>query len=266
MTHQVSPKGIVGLGALGRALELFMPEILPPGAVIFAVKAFDLEAALLEHASRWPENIPFVTMCNGFIWPIIERLENKLGKRPIRIGMTTLGSTIKPDGSLKIFADGTTTAWGHWPKTNGEALVKPSKVELDILGHFPGGEWFNDIRPIIRRKWILNVVINSIVGAYRLPKNGLLVNHKQEIEAALAEAINLADKLWPGLNWEAEEKHNFQAKIWNVVNATAENENSMVRDLRLGRRTESDYLAGIASNFDGFSYLKNLHLKILGNH
>ena len=155
MVHAASPKGIIGLGALGQAIDQLLPVAANPAAILFAVKAFDLERALVEQSCLWPEQIPFVTLCNGYIWPVIEKVYPQLNRRPIRIGMTTIGSTIKPNGNVIIFSENTMTAWGYWPDLK-VISVKPAPEELHLLKQFPGGVWFDDIRPIIRRKWIMN--------------------------------------------------------------------------------------------------------------
>lgn len=258
MAHGVSKKGIVGLGALGLALDRLIPDHDEPIAVFFAVKAFDLEAAITEQIALWPIHLPFVIMSNGYIWPVIQKIQPQIGERAIRIGMTTMGSTIQSDGSLKVFSEKTMTAWGHWPN-QGRLMKKPTEGELQLIKCFPGGAWYDDIRPMIRQKWILNVTINSIAAAHRLQKNALLNNHKHEVAAVLDEAYELADKLWPDLRWKELEKQSISAQLWKVIEATSDNLNSMVKDIILGRPTESDYLAGLAQGYDGFVRLKLLH-------
>ncbi len=262
MAHGVSARGIVGLGALGQAFDKITSDRSTLDVVFFTVKAFDLRNALLEQADKWPSHLPFITMCNGYIWPIILDIQNQLGGRPIRVGMTTIGSTIMPSGGVQIFTEGTTTAWGNWPSPD-KTIAPPTSEELSCLKTFPNGTWYDDIRPIIRRKWILNVAINSLAAFHRLDRNGLLVNHKQEVEAVLSEAIDLAGKLWTDLTWETGARDNILKQIWQVVNATAGNKNSMVRDVMLGRQTESDFLAGMAWHFHGFPKLKKLHEAII---
>jgi ketopantoate reductase len=200
-------------------------------------------------------------MCNGYIWPVILDIKDKLGGRPIRVGMTTIGSTIMPSGEIRIFANGTITAWGHWP-IPGQSLTPPTSQELRCLESLPNGTWHDDIRPMIRRKWILNVAINSVAAVHRLERNGLLVNHKQEVEDVLVEAYELSEKLWHDLSWDKKDKEKLFEQLWLVVEKTADNQNSMVRDVMMGRRTESDYLAGIARDFTGFNRLKAVHEKI----
>jgi ketopantoate reductase len=256
MTHQVSPHAIVGLGALGRALESFLQDTPTesPAAVLFAVKAFDLEAALREHSTKWPAEIPFVTLCNGYIWPVFTKLKPVLKDRPIRVGMTTIGSTIKSNGTIEVFSVGATTAWGNWEPSG----TRPTESELRLLRRFPKGQWIDDVRPLIRQKWIFNTVINTLAAAHRLPANAALKKHQAETSELCAESIKLADKIWPDLPWDIS-ADDLLKKLWDVVDATARNENSMARDIRLNRRTESDYLAGIAEQYEGFPALKHLH-------
>jgi ketopantoate reductase len=260
MTHHVSPHGIVGLGALGRALETFLEgaPTSPPPAVLFTVKAFDLERALREQATRWPVDIPFVTLCNGYIWPVIEKLGRVvLGHRPIRLGMTTLGSTVAPDGSLRIFSEGSMTAWGHV----GTPSQSPTAEELSLLKRFPNGQWHDDMGPWLRQKWIFNVVINTMAAAYRLPNNGQLRGYRDEVEACLSEACDLAKIIWTNIPSALSEQE-LSNRLWQLIESTSKNENSMARDVRLQRPTESAFLAGISMDFDGFPALKKLHKSI----
>lgn len=259
MTHRVSPLGIVGMGALGHALEQFVSsnKQSEPGAILFCVKAFDLEQALIEHANQWRAETPFVILCNGYIWPIVEKLSSYLGSRPIRIGMTTIGSTIHPDGHIQIFSQNTITAWGNWGNSRSPARSN----ELETLHSFPNSSWHEDIRPLIRQKWILNVVINTLGGAYKLLSNSHVKMHREESESLLQEAWELSGILFKesadGLSLEYMRK-----RLWDLVEATGGNENSMAKDVRLGRKTESDFLAGIASPYDGYPTMKKFHAKI----
>jgi ketopantoate reductase len=263
MTHQVSPLGIVGLGALGRAVETFLiPEKnKTPSAILFAVKAFDLDSALRGEASKWPLEIPFVTLSNGYVSPLLENLLPVLHPRPIHVGMTTIGSTIGVDGSLTVFSNHSVTAWGPI----GPKCPPPTPEEMARLRLFPNGQWHNDMRPLLRQKWLYNVVINSLCAVYRLPSNGMLIAHRTEAEDVLAEALELAHLLWKDVPWDSA-KDNPQElieRLWSVITATSGNENSMVRDLRLKKQTESLYLAGVAQNYDGFAKLKKLHHQII---
>jgi ketopantoate reductase len=224
------------------------------------VKAFDIKQALLEQSSRWPDAVPFVTLCNGFIIREISEAIPHLGHRLVRMGMTTIGSRINTDQSVTIFQQDTTTAWGPWdPLRTPKATPTPG--ELQLLRQFPNGQWHQDMRPLICRKWILNVVLNSLCAAHALERNARLREFRHEAEALLIEAHELARKLWPNLP-EFPSIQDASETLWRVVAATAGNENSMARDHRLGRPTESDFLAGMARDFEGFPALKAIHAKL----
>ncbi len=260
MVHRVSRLGIVGMGALGQALERFLlaKTLKEPNAILFCVKAFDLEQALTEQSHQWPGEIPFVILCNGYVWPTIQKISNKLGSRQIRIGMTTIGSTIQPDGQIKIFSENTMTAWGNWGSSNRS----PIPTELETLHAFPNSAWHDDIRPLIRQKWILNVVINTLGGAYRLASNRYVSSHKEEAEHLLEEACHLSRVLFPGLP-PIQSMEEIRQILWRLVQATGDNENSLAKDVRLGRRTESDFLAGMALMHEGYPILKRFHALIV---
>ncbi len=264
MTHQVSPLGIVGLGALGRAVETFLAHEKDhkPAAVLFTVKAFDLEAALLEQATQWPDDIPFVTLTNGYLAPVLDKVKHVLAPRPLRVGMTTIGSTVGLDGRLTVFSDRSITAWGPCD----QKFTPPTLQELERLRLFPNGQWQEDMRPLLRQKWIFNVVINSLSAAHRLSNNGSLEAYRSEAQAVLAEALQLAKLLWKDVPWDtttADIEPTFSKRLWSLVEASSGNENSMARDLRLKKTTENDYLAGMAQGYDGFAILKNLHQQIV---
>jgi ketopantoate reductase len=256
MSQHVSPAGVVGLGALGSAVVQILgskPQE-SPGAVLFCTKAFDLEQALIEQAQAWAPALPFVILSNGYVWPIIEKLNRLLSKRPVRIGMTTIGSTISKDGQVQVFLENSQTAWGNWANIGPQ----PSAQELETLGRFPNSSWHHDIRPLIRQKWILNVVINSLAAVYRLPNNGSIVQHKAEADRLLEESWDLAQQIFMGVPPDITIT-DMQAKLWQVIGTTANNENSMARDVRLKRRTESDYLAGMATRYPGYPTLRRMH-------
>ena len=261
MTHQVSPLGIVGLGALGRAVETFLrPEHnKTPSAILFTVKAFDLDTALRGEAAGWPLDIPFVTLSNGYISPILENLLPVLHPRQIHVGMTTIGSTIGLDGKVTVFSNNTVTAWGPIASN----FPPPTPGELARLRLFPNGQWHNDMRPLLRQKWLFNVVINTLCAVYGLRSNGLLSAHRTEAEDVLCEATELADLLWKDVPWDVSGQQELSKQLWSVITVTSGNENSMVRDLRLKKQTESHYLAGVARNYDGFEKLKKLHQQIV---
>jgi ketopantoate reductase len=261
MAHAVSDKGVVGLGALGNAVLSLLPDgIEPPPAVLFTVKAFDLKAAMIGQDTRWPRHIPFISLANGYLDEELAAVARAIPHRALRVGITTIGSTMIEGGAPRFFIQGSQTRWGPFPYAS--APQPPGAGELALLARFPGSSWEREMRPYIRGKWILNVVINSLCAAYRLPQNADLERHKAEIDALLPETIGLAVRLWPDLH-DVPDMAATRELLWNVVRNTGQNENSMARDIRAGRPTESQFLAGMAERFAGFPRLRELHRKIV---
>lgn len=253
---------IIGMGAIGQALRPLVPADLP--VVFFCVKAFDLAEALRQQAPLWAPEIPFVTLCNGFIAGEIESVLDILKDRPLRWGMTTMGAAFQAHGELKVYGEGATTSWGPYQSANAMPLDKArypaaSAAEEMVLAANKGWEWHPDITPVIRRKWIFNTVLNTMCGALRLSSNGKLINHRTLADAVLEEAYELAKLLWPNRVKDLEKLDFLREQFWILVQKTFDNENSMARDVRLGRRTETSYLAGLAMNHRGFERLKTYH-------
>lgn len=263
MTHgSRSQSNIVGMGAIGQALRPLISTDVP--AVFFCVKAFDLGQALREQAALWPEDIPFITMTNGFIAPEIEACKAVLGNRPVRWGVTTMGAAFKENGALHVYREGATTTWGPFqshqlPAPDALLGEKPTAGELDLIASQPGWSWQDDIVPTVRRKWLFNTVLNTMCGALRLSNNGKLINHRVLAEAVLDEAYELAKELWPARRLDIEAIDVLRTQFWQLVQKTSDNENSMARDARLGRRTETSFLAGLAQGRRGYDRLKTYH-------
>ena len=263
MTYKNRPQSnIVGQGAIGQALRPLISTDVP--AVFFCVKAFDLGQALREQSALWPADIPFVTLSNGFIADEIEASKSALGDRPLRWGVTTMGAAFKENGTLQVFREGATTTWGPYqapalPAPDASVIAKPTAAELDLMGSQAGWSWQDDMVPTVRRKWLFNTVLNTMCGALRLSSNGKLINHRVLAEAVMDEAYELAKELWPARAKDIEPIDSLRTQFWQLVQKTADNENSMVRDARLGKRTETSFLAGMAIGRRGYDRLKTYH-------
>ena len=57
-------------------------------------------------------------------------------------------------------------------------------------------------------------------------------------------------------------REDLYAAMLQLIEATASNENSMARDVRLGRPTESSFLAGLAQDQRAYPLLTSLHAEI----
>ena len=104
-------------------------------------------------------------------------------------------------------------------------------------------------------------MINTLAAARRLPCNGDILADLPMLTAVFTEAWELGKTLWG--SWPMKKDETYQALL-RLIDATAKNENSMARDVRLGRRTESDYLAGLAKDTRCFPLLTSLHRQLKG--
>ena len=119
-----------------------------------------------------------------------------------------------------------------------------SKVFDALFNHLArfNWQWRTDSRLLRQKKWLMNTSLNSICGLHKLPRNGDALLFKKEMRCIFDEAFDLASRLWGGF---ANEKHALWQELLALTGQTADNENSMVQDIRMGRKTESDFFAGL---------------------
>ena len=103
-------------------------------------------------------------------------------------------------------------------------------------------------------KWLLNTCLNTLCGAYQLSTNGQALNFKTELNQLYLEAIE-----WlKNQGYEQSSIMSFDQLI-SKTKDVAHNSNSMFVDLSKGRRTESQYLAGVVVGSSGGELLKKFH-------
>jgi 2-dehydropantoate 2-reductase len=256
--HVVHPF-IIGYGSLGRAIEKNLERIDPSNLLFICVKAFDLEKVLQIEEDRIADARAAIILSNGHVWPLVRAYAESHPSHHVRIGMTTMGATILQDGSLKIYAEGSKTMWGPVRRDQAE----PTAEELKLLSQMAHQGWSfkEDMGPWLRRKWIFNATINTLCAALRLSSNGKLENHRTLVNDVFGEAFVLGHQLWPDLEFK-DNIDELRAELWRVIEKTRDNENSMARDVRLGRKTENGFLAGLATDLKGFQLLKTYHIRI----
>ncbi len=223
--------------------------------VFICVKVYDLTACLAAYAPLIPAGATVIITANGAIDGFIRDAIARYPGLHWRLGIAQLGSTEVP-GGFALAGNGGSVTIGWEPGT------PVSSAEQRLAAAAP--KFFRvvaDITPAYRQKWLMNVVANSYTGAHRLRRNELLLapEHQIELRAVLHEGYELGKRLWGA--WQQNEEELWRYFL-TVVQATAENENSMARDVRLGRKTESEYLAGKAQQFAGFPRLKSLHKSV----
>ncbi|MBM4252661.1 MAG: hypothetical protein FJ146_11870 [Deltaproteobacteria bacterium] len=230
-------------------------DVATASLAVVTVKAFDVAQALREcralpaGAAVWP-------LGNGAIY---EALSLEIERRPDlvwRLGYCTFGISV--------------TAPRHyaWRSRTGEFAVGPSHqsapsksaltpVEAMIFARAPRQfKWHSQIAWLHRRKWLFNTVINSMTATRQLAHNGDLLADLPSLVAVFHETWLLGGQLWGA--WPLAREDVYHALL-KLIEATAANENSMARDRRLGRPTETDFLAGLAHDERAYPLLTAMH-------
>lgn len=245
-------------GAATPQLDCPAPSAAEIGAaaiVFVAVRAFDLEAAFA-WTSQLGEGVPVVPLANGATWDIVKKAAQRRPELRWRLGFCTLGVSVLGDQSYAIRSKTGGVAFG--PLQPGSEPVAVERQLVDGNGLF---RWHTAIAHLARRKWLYNTVINSLTATRRLPKNGDLLGDLSLLSSVFAEALQLSHELWGPLPMTKEEL--FQG-LQQLLEATESNENSMARDVRLGRPTESAFLAGLAVDKQRYPLLTTLHRTLSG--
>ncbi|SMF36188.1 ketopantoate reductase family protein [Pseudobacteriovorax antillogorgiicola] len=213
-----------------------------------AVKSYQVKAALESH--QFVRSTPCRIICNGLLDP-------KLNPYPEfreglwQLGTTNIGVKGSQRGSWVIQNQGGLLAWG------GAEARDIDRLMAARLAPF-GFQCRTDCDRLRREKWLFNTVMNSLCGKYRLSSNGELKNISTEVDLVYEEAFRLGQDLFGP--WDRP-RLDLRQDLFELIDSTSENENSMARDIRLGRKTETSDLAGLVDgqNPSDFPKLFELH-------
>ena len=247
--------------AIDGPVEISLPagtaqDLAHTDLIFVAVKAFDLAAAL-EWTRLARPGTPIIVTVNGAIHQVIEAEQ---GRRPHllwRLGSCTYGISRASTGPFEQRSKLGGIQCG--PLKEGE---RPTTVEEQLLPLEPEiFTWCPEMITVYRRKWLYNTVINTLCAVRRLPRNGELLRDLETLSAVFNEAYSLGTQHWGP--WLSDRESLYQGLI-QLIEQTQANENSMARDVRLGRRTESRYLAGLAQNPQLYPLLTEFHEQVEG--
>lgn len=251
-----TPEGgwTVDLPAAG-AIEIGQADV-----AFVCVKSYQLKQALSQHLSRLKDGCAVIPVGNGAIDDDLKSAAAEFPKLAWRLGTTTIAVSEEEPGKLALKNPNPRLFWGPFfgqaaePNETEKALIQ-SKPNLFI--------WTNDVQLAYRKKWLFNTVLNSLCGALNLKENGEALDHRQALMRAFAEAYSLAETHWEP--WpEGISAQKLFAELLTLINSTYENENSMRKDLRMKRPTETAVLAGVARKYDEFPFLSELDGVIRG--
>lgn len=296
LKHQTSKSLIIGAGAIGSLLGAFLEQsrvefsflvrdgsnqttlkIKTPNAeydfsnrirhvenlnncqfntIFITVKAFDVIEALKLARKFSHKNTLIICLANGFYHNLLPQqfLESTLS----RVGICTFGVSNEKAGVYVLRSTDGKILWGP----TVEKQIDIDQQEQFLLKAIKEFEYKKNIYPDIAQKWIFNCTINTISAAQNLNKNIELLSDVTLLDDVFFESYELGKKTFPQI--VLPEKDYLFSKLKNLITATGENENSMRRDLREHRKTELEFLAGLALDAENFPHLKRL-IKIIKN-
>ena len=199
--------------------------------LVLAVKSYDTKSAL-EDVDSFVGDTPVLTLQNGL--GNIEHIRSVTGADQVIGGTTTMGASLPEPGHVRIESLGEIRIGRPWGP-NGSFLDRIESV-------FEGAGFQTTVAPDIRQaiweKVLINAGINPITALGQVPNGQLQAGVGQELlRAVISEANAVAEA-------EGYPIEDPVAKATAVVEATAENRSSMLRDIEAGNRTEIDALNG----------------------
>ena len=197
---------------------------------ILAVKNYHLDDIIPE-LKKYNSNI--LTCQNGL--KAIRKLSNEIDEKRVVGMVTSVGSTVIERGHVRHTGKGYTKIG----EMNGEITKRVLRIidkfndagiETEITENLEGEIWL---------KSIVNSAINPVT-AITGEKNGVLIDGplNERAKKICEEGMMVAEK------YEIELPENPWKKTMEIITLTADNESSMLQDIKKGRKTEIDAING----------------------
>jgi 2-dehydropantoate 2-reductase len=204
--------------------------------VILASKSYALPALLdLANSFLKPDGLAFA-LSNGL--GHIERLSRSLGPHRVVAATTTHGAYFASENKV-VWAGKGDIQLACTPLGPSPAALTSLLNALDDGGLSPA--LFDDASSLVWDKVLLNLSINPIAALTGLENGELLTPerfdtcmmvYREAVRVARMERVAVPDE------------EDFERRLRSVLTATAENQCSMLQDIKAGRRTEIDALNG----------------------
>ena len=230
----------------GRLSRVDVPIVARPDGLsgvdllLVTVKAYDTETAVGAWKGVLGGRAVVLTLQNGLgnVEAILERTRGGGASPPARVvaGATAEGATLRGPGHTVHAGTGPTVlAAARGGREAAEEAAEPLlRAGLDVRVE-------DDPEAVIWSKLLVNVGVNALAGVLGLPNGelGACEDARPVMDELVDEAVRVAERrgvaLAPGDPAE---------RARGVLRRTASNVNSLLQDLRRGRRTEIDALNG----------------------
>ena len=230
----------VRIGTGQRTRTIPVPVTAEPGSagradlLIVAVKAYDTGQAIRQWKPLVQDGAVVLTLQNG-LGNVPVLLEAVPGANLVG-GTTAEGATLEGPGHTRHAGSGETVlAAVRGGRKAAEAAAGPlGRAGLDLRVE-------DDADAVIWAKFLTNVGVNALAGVLGL-SNGDLCS-REEVHPVIGELIGEATEV-ARKRGVALLPEDAVARALSVLRRTGDNVNSLLQDLRSGRRTEIDFLNG----------------------
>ena len=219
------PKAIKSVKTLGKEkFDLFL----------LSTKAYDVGQAMKQVASHFgPESIAALLQ-NGI--GVEDEVKNVADGHSVVRVLTSWGANLERPGTLRLNGTGQTVVGAVQRSVRSDALKFTR--ELNAIG-FPT-KFTNSLQSAVWEKTLVNAAINPL-GAILGFENGSLLNSEHTINT-MTETIHEGRLVCE--KYSVVLQNDPVQTALTTAKETSHNINSMLQDLRNGRRTEIDYING----------------------
>jgi ketopantoate reductase len=224
------------------------------GCMIFAVKAFDLVGAIDRYLPYLKKHIPIIVIAPGIFGDLLERLNRKHPEYIWRLGYPLFHTVTKSQGVFTQETRGP-LVWGGL----GKNFPPPSGIESELLKDRNSFLWDPTILFNIRKKWLFDLVMNSLCAGEDLNRLVLLLNDVKSLRQTFEEGYRLSSELWGHFDQTAE---SLFYDLVSFITSHGQKENPMYRSIRLGESTENMFYAKMALDRRHMEKLASLAHKI----
>lgn len=222
---------------------------------IFALKAYDLEGALRQYRDILTPCTHWLVLSNGYVEPVLRGFLDIQTHIRLYQGVATVGVRQVAPRAYEQTSRFSRIEWGPFM---GRCSCGIAPEMQRILSTDPF-KYCEEIEGSVQKKWLINMVLNTICAALMLKKNGDILSHQELLGQVFAESFTLGQRLWPRFPFNEEK---LFKELREIIVHVRDNQNSMVVDLNSNRKTEIDFLSALASQYDDFPTLNRLTEKI----
>ncbi len=225
---------ISGIDEFNVDIEVSCDPLDAKGSDLFIIttKAYDTKNVISEIIPIIKDNSIVMSLQNGA--GNIEEISRYIRNEKVIGAITSMGAFVEEPGKIQFRGKGTTIIGSTVDENKEATQIKDIFNRAGIMARLS-----NDIKRDIWSKVIINSAINTIASILD-GENGILLdeNLMQIVKGVTTEGKAILQKEGIDISDDI-----FENTV-EVINNTSKNINSTLSDLRKGKKTEIDYIAG----------------------